>query len=173
MQVSPISRWWRQVFTCLIAIQLFTPTTCFSSENRLATLVSRVYQSYAWVAVFSISPPRNALPLAQASREELRGIFSPELAQAIWADAQCAQKRGEICLLDFEILFDSQDPSAVELTVRPGSHAGEVIACFKDIEGTQKCLTFLGKAVGRSTRVTDIIYPGHQSLRQVLGLPSK
>ena len=47
--------------------------------------------------------PVDAVPLALASRRELNEIFAPDLAQAIWDDAQCAEKRKEICTIDFDL----------------------------------------------------------------------
>lgn len=141
--------------------------------TRLSKLVSDLYARYAWVAIFSITPAPNAVPLAKAKSAELQTIFVPDLAKAIWDDAQCAEKRGEICTLDFDILFDSQDPSASDLTVKSDAHGSEALACFKVAEGASKCLTFVGADIRGSTRVADIVYPGQRSLRQLLGLEAR
>jgi hypothetical protein len=94
-------------------------------------LVSTVYQRYAWVAVFGIDPI-GAEPLANASQDELRSIFAPELANAIWSDAQCSEEQGEICRLDFDILFDAQDPSgASDLEVKFDVASNDVLVCFR------------------------------------------
>jgi hypothetical protein len=152
-----------------------TPVTSAHSADaaRLSKLVSELYARYAWVAMFSITPPPNAAPLSKAKSAELQATFVPDLAKAIWDDAQCAEKRGEICTLDFDILFDSQDPSASDLTVKSDAHGSEAVACFKVVEGASKCLTFVGADVRGATRVADIVYPGQRSLRQLLGLKAK
>lgn len=139
-------------------------------DTRLATLVSRVYERYAWVAVFSVKAPAGAVPLAQARYKELQEIFVPDLARAVLNDAQCAAKRREICTLDFDLLFDSQDPSASDLVVQPGSSDTEVRACFNDATGVQRCLIFRGATVGGSVKVADIVYSKDRSLRQLLGM---
>jgi len=136
---------------------------------ELSNLVSGLYTRYAWVAMFSTTPPPNAVPLALANRAELQATFVPDLANAIWDDAQCAGKRGEICTLDFDILFDSQDPSASELTVHADAQGSEALVCFKVAGGTRKCLTFVGADIHGTAKVADIIYPGQRSLRQLLG----
>ena len=142
-------------------------------KTALLTVVSDLYGRYAWVAVFSTKPPPDAVPLAQASRNELGSIFVPELAQAIWDDAQCAQRRHEICTVDFDLLFDSQDPSASDLTVQADERGTTVLACFKDGVGVRRCLTFVGAGVGGSTKVADIVYPDQRSLRALLRVAKK
>lgn len=144
-----------------------------AEKTALVTVVSDLYGRYAWVAVFSTKPPPDAVPLAQASRKELGSIFVPELAQAIWEDAQCAQKLHEICTVDFDLLFDSQDPSASDLTVQAGERGTTALACFKDAAGVRRCLTFVGAVVGGSTKVMDIVYPDQRSLRALLRVAKK
>src|SRR5262249_1742437 len=144
-----------------------------ADTTGLSKLVSGLYKRYAWVAMFSTTPPPNAVPLALANRTELQATFMPDLAKAIWDDAQCAKKRGEICTLDFDILFDSQDPSASELTVQGDAQGSEALACFKVTGGMSKCLTFVGADIHGAARVADIVYPGQRSLRQLLGLTTK
>lgn len=153
-----------------ILLQMSVAAAPGADTTRLSKLVSEVYARYAWVAMFSVNPPPSAAPLAQAKSAELQATFVPDLANAIWDDAQCAKKRGEICTLDFDILFDSQDPSASDLTVESNANGSEVLACFKIVDGARKCLTFVGADIRGVTRVADVIYPGQRSLRQLLGL---
>lgn len=139
-------------------------------DADLSKLVSQLYGRYAWIAIFATAPPSGAVPLAQASKKELVNVFAPDLAQEIWQDAQCAQKRREICILDFDILFGSQDPSASELAIQVGTRADETQACFRNASGSRECLTFLGARVNGASRVADIVYPGQRSLRHLMGL---
>lgn len=136
-------------------------------------LVSTVYQRYAWVAVFGIDPV-GAEPLANASQDELRSIFAPELANAIWSDARCSEERGEICRLDFDILFDSQDPSgASDLKVKFDVASNDVLVCFRFPSGENRCLTFVQECFEGRPKVADIVYPAQYSLRELLGLTRK
>jgi len=145
-----------------------------ASENRseITALLSGLYQRYAWVAMFSVAPPAGKVPLARASRKELAEVFAPDLALAIWNDSQCAKKRGEICVLDFDVLFDSQDPTARDLVIEPGKQAAEAQVCFKDAADARRCLTFNGVTINGEIRIADIRYSGGQSLRQMLRLPA-
>lgn len=156
------------------AMALILPGLVGASEVRseITALLSGLYQRYAWVAVFSVDPPAGKVPLAKASRKELSEVFAPDLALAIWNDSRCAEKRGEICVLDFDVLFDSQDPTARDLVIEPGKQAAEAQVCFKDAADARRCLTFNGVAINGAIRIADIRYAGGQSLRQMLRLPT-
>jgi len=151
---------------------LFGAAGVVETRSDIATLLSGLYQRYAWVAVFSVNSPAGKVPLARATREELSGIFVSDLALAIWNDAQCAEKRGEICVLDFDVLFDSQDPSARDLAIEPSKQSAEARVCFKDVTDMQRCLTFIGAATDGIIKIADIRYTGGRSLRQMLRLPA-
>lgn len=175
MQVNVARRNWMLLLLWVAAVLLQMPAIAAPNVDttRLSKLVSGMYARYAWVAVYSTASPPNAVPLALANRAELQATFVPDLAKAIWEDAQCAAKRGEICTLDFDILFDSQDPSASELTVQDDAQGAGVRACFKVADGARKCLSFVGASVHGAARVADIVYPGQRSLRHLLGLTAQ
>jgi hypothetical protein len=172
MQVGAVQRFWAPVMFCLAAMSVCIPVLAGrdADKSSLEKLVAELYASYSWVAVLSVPAPMGAAPLAQASHKELHSIFVPDLAQAIWRDSQCALKRREICSLDFDILFDSQDPSATDLTVQSRVQGQEVVVCFSPVAGTRKCLSVIGELVDGAPRVADIRYPAHRSLRELLGL---
>lgn len=156
------------VWAAVTFLPMRTAAAPHSDIAGLSKLVSGLYMRYAWVAVFSTTLPANAVPLAQASRAELQAIFVPDLAKAIWDDAQCAEKRGEICTVDFDILFDSQDPSASGLTIQSETNGSAALACFEVASEARKCLKFVGADIQGAARVADIIYPNQRSLRQLL-----
>lgn len=142
----------------------------FDSLDGLTQLVSRKYENYAWITVYSNTPPPDAVPFAKADLIELKGFFTTELAHALWNDAQCSKKIQEICLLDFDILFDSQDPHATDLSVNRGEYGLSAKVCFKDLSETIHCLIFVGEDVSGVIKVKDILYPEGLSLRQILKL---
>jgi hypothetical protein len=164
----------RRGLALLFVMALILPRLAGASEARseIMGLLSGLYQRYAWVAVFSVDSPAGKVPLARASRKELSEVFAADLALAIWNDSQCAEKRGEICVLDFDVLFDSQDPSARDLVIEPGKQVAEARVCFKDAADARRCVTFSGASINGAIRITDIRYPGGQSLRQLLRLPA-
>lgn len=175
MQMNLVRRLWMLALAwAATALMQMTAIAAPNADTTgLSKLVSELYARYAWVVLFSTAPPANAVPLAQTNRAELQAIFVPDLAMAIWEDSQCIEKRGEICNLDFDILFDSQDPSASELTVQGSARTYEALACFKVTGGARKCLLFVGADIDGAARVADIVYPGQRSLRQLLGLTTR
>ena len=172
MPVKLARRCWGAVLMFLAVASMHLTVFAESSRDKsgLGKSVARLYGRSAWVAVFATQGPVDAVPLALASRRELNEIFAPDLAQAIWDDAQCAEKRGEICTIDYDILFDSQDPSASDLTVEADARDTNARACFNEASGARTCLSFVGECVKGMAKVADIVYPGQRSLRQLLGL---
>lgn len=142
------------------------------ARGEFTALLSGLYRRYAWVAMFSVEASAGKVPLARASREELAEIFAPDLALAIWNDSECIKIRGEICALDFDVLFDSQDPSARDLHIESGKSSADAQVCFKDATDAQRCLQFAGAPIDGQIRIADIRYTGGQSLREMLRLPS-
>lgn len=164
----------RFVGVTLIAVAaLLFQTTTYAAANSIEATVYRLYSSYSWIVVFATSSSKGLVPLSQASRRELSSVFVSDLAEAIFADAQCARESGEICAVDFDILFDSQDPSASNLTVEKVGHKEDTVVCFLDASNTRKCLTFVGVPTKGMVKIFDIVYPEQRSLRQLLGLSIK
>lgn len=158
------------IFGYLLLLQGGGGANASSDKTDLTNLVSGLYKKYAWVVLFSPSPLTDAAPLTHASRKELEEFFVPDLAKAIWNDTQCKVKRGDAGVLDFDILFDSQDPSASGLTVQTGGEESEAVVCFEVYSGDRKCLLYIGKPINGAFLIYDIRYPEQPSLRQLLGL---
>ncbi|TBR36729.1 MULTISPECIES: hypothetical protein [Dyella] len=144
-----------------------------AKEVALGALAEAAYKQYAWVAVFGTTQPAGSVPLALESQVKLKEIFASDLARALKEDSQCAERSQEVCKIDFDILYDSQDPFAADLAFKLAPDGGSVEACFKDASGNQQCLTLVGGCDQGRERIADIIYPGHASLRQTLGLSQK
>ncbi len=98
----------------------------------------------------------------------LSKYFSAELSKAISDDNKCVAKNGEFCKLDYDILFDSQDPVITDLNIL-GCGSECVKVCFKEIE-KKKCITVNGQSNAGATRITDFVYEDGRSLRKSLGL---
>ena len=158
------------VMITLLLLQGGAGANTSSDKTDLTNLVSGLYKKYAWVVLFSPSPLTDSAPLTHASYKELQEFFVPDLAKAIWNDTQCKVKRGETGVLDFDILFDSQDPSASGLTVQSGGKESEAVVCFEVYSGDRKCLLYIGKRFNDAFLIYDIRYPAQPSLREMLGL---
>jgi hypothetical protein len=98
----------------------------------------------------------------------LQRYFTPQLANLLHADYVCGIREQGICHLDFDPIYDSQDPEARELQVIDGT---EVKVRFKRTNGgreetvTIRCRMERIKA---GWRIDDFIYPNGVSLRAIL-----
>lgn len=78
------------------------------------SVVTQLYQDFAWEAV--MAPPHPAV-FAHQPAPVLERYLTPGLAAALAADLACQAATLEICRLDFAPLWDSQDPSAQDLSI--------------------------------------------------------
>jgi hypothetical protein len=62
---------------------------------------------------------------------ELEKYFEPGLARLIRDIRECAEKMQGICIPDFDMIFDSQDPAAVDLEISPMDQKKVVRVKFK------------------------------------------
>ncbi|MFC3471829.1 YbjP/YqhG family protein [Massilia oculi] len=85
-------------------------------------------------------------------------------------DRQCAAKAGGICNLDFDPIFASQDPAAVDLSIRSMPNDIVAVEFTYPAHGERVKLEYrLAKNEG-AWRIGDIRYPGMSdtSLKQLL-----
>lgn len=140
-------------------------------KSPLQRLVTSVYKEYAWTIIFAPEQPVSpSVSLTQERLGKLRRVFADDLAQAIFDDAQCVRKTSEVCLLDFDILFDSQDVDARNLIIRSKTHQ-LVEACFVDQTEKQRCIEFVGVRSKNGVRISDMRYDqSGRSMRTILRL---
>jgi hypothetical protein len=144
------------------------PADAAQPENE-AKVIAHLYKNYAWQAI-ATQPDLFGEGLAGASKAELERYFSSEIAQLLLADSACQVRTGEICNLDFDLLFDSQDPRVVDLDVQRVAPGG-VRVQFKDPVTEKKTVIEFKLALQQGKwRIADIVYRGHaqQSLKSAL-----
>ncbi|WP_395010228.1 hypothetical protein [Undibacterium sp.] len=172
-----MSIFFRRIFVSLVIsfIQIgvvdASPNNGRENVSSLERLVTSIYKEYAWTILFGVEPRLDAaIPLSQEGIGKLRKVFTDDLAIAISKDAQCANKTREICLLDFDILFDSQDSDARDLSIRSVTeHTVEV--CFLDQADLRRCFEFVGVKEKKGERIREIRYDKiGRSLRAILKL---
>lgn len=145
----------------------FSATGAYGATTALERHVVATYKEYAWTLVFMDPVPGTALEAEKLPK--LKRIFTRDLARAIADDQACQDRTGGICALGETILFGSQDPVALDMTVAAtGLHAVDV--CYKDQAGKKSCLNISGKDEDGRARIRDIVYPEGPSLRQMLHL---
>jgi hypothetical protein len=100
----------------------------------------------------------------------LKNTSPPALADLLLKDAACQTRSRGICNLDFDLLFDSQDPRVTDLDVTTTS-PGRVSVVYKDpVDEKKTQIDFEIARVGRAWKITDVVYkrPDKVSLKQVL-----
>ena len=134
-----------------------------------AFVVARLYKDFAWQAIAS-QPNLFGEGLAHQRKATLEKYFSPALAELLVRDAACQVKSQGICNLDFDLLFDSQDPRVTDLNVETVT-SGKVSVAFKDpVTDEQKRIAFHLSQVAGKWKIADIVYgkDGQLSLLKVL-----
>jgi len=82
--------------------------------------VAKLYRDYAWEAVVE-EPDFSDLGLFEQPASVLARYFDKHLVDLILRDQRCREKTPTICRLDFQPIWNSQDPGATELKVLPTS----------------------------------------------------
>ena len=168
MQLIKLKKLYFFDFIILFSFALFS-VSAISCESRkeLKELVKTLYKEY----------PPECIDVAEKQFTQLKNedlitlklFFVNDLAHAIKADSDCADESGEICLIDFDILFDSQDSEASNVIVSQ-SQEGKAIACFDNGPIKNHCVVYIGVSENKSNKIFDIEYPNGTSLRKLLHL---
>ncbi|MGF6181598.1 hypothetical protein ABIB42_002620 [Massilia sp. UYP32] len=163
---------------CAISFALISlaPSTAAPRESdEQVAIVGSLYKTFAW-QVLSSSINAFGKPLAQQESSVLRRYFAQELASLLVKDGHCAAKTGEICNLDFDPIFASQDPAAVDLTIRSMPKDIVAVEFTYPSSGEKVRLEYRMARKKNGWRIDDIRYPGmsDSSLKQLLArkLPS-
>jgi hypothetical protein len=163
----------RFIVITALALPLCCPSTaCAAQAEPEAKVVAKLYRDYAWQAI-ATQPDLFGEGLAGESRTRLENYFAPELAHLLVEDSACQLRTREMCNLDFDLLFDSQDPRVADLSVET-IERGKVRVQFNDPVTDKKTrIEFKLAMVSGEWRIADIIYIEHpqQSLKAVLSRP--
>jgi len=143
------------------------------AESAKST-VARLYKDFAWQALSSQSELFGDV-LANQKKSVLERYFSPDLAALFVQDASCQAKTKEICNLDFDPLFASQDPSVADLEIGDAT-ANTVPVEFKSPASNAKVkLEFKVTMITGTWKINDIVYTdmNKASLRKILSKSSR
>jgi len=146
-----------------------TGTALAATTNGEAAVVAKLYKDFAWQALAS-QHDLFGDDVAHQSKATLEHYFSPALADLLVNDAACQIRSRGICNLDFDLLFDSQDPRVTDLDVTTTS-PGRVAVIYKDpVDGKATRMEFDVARVAGQWKIADIIYsrPDRVSLKRVL-----
>ena len=158
----------RLIVSTTLAI-VCTGTALAATTDGEAAVVAKLYKDFAWQALAS-QHDLFGDDVAHQGKATLEHYFSPALADLLAKDAACQIRSQGICNLDFDLLFDSQDPRVTDLEVTTTS-PGRVAVVYKDpVDGKTMRIDFDVVRVGRTWKIADVIYSRRDkvSLKRVL-----
>ena len=145
-----LARFAIRLITLLVATysaNLFAQTPCLTSEQiAKVTVVQSTYQAGA------LKP----------------ALLSHSLRVFMRADQKCAQKHG-VCQLDFDPLYDSQDPEIERVEYR--CQKDQVIATLFAPNDKPKSIVFSLVRENGAWKIDDLHYATHPHLKQILSNP--
>jgi hypothetical protein len=147
----------------------WSATVLAAKVDNEAVVVAKLYKDFAWQAVASQGDLFGD-DLSHQSKSTLEKYFAPALANLLVKDAACQKRFQDICNLDFDLLFDSQDPRVTDLDVSTTS-PGKVSVVYKDpVDGKATRIDFDVARVAGIWKITDVVYhrPEQVSLKRVL-----
>lgn len=155
---------------CLIALStaLLSGAACAEGPTGPIAPVVAMYRQFAWEALSSDTEAFGN-GLASQSAHTLSQYFDPRLAKRIADDGACQRKAQAFCKIDFDILFDSQDPQVVDLSIEAGP-SNTVDVRFKDpVTASETRITYTVSRQGSGWRISDAIYVkgSRRSLRSI------
>jgi hypothetical protein len=162
----------RNLWLCTAVGLLF----CFSitiarAEGDSASakrVVERLYQDYAWVVL--IDNP-SAVRMVDQPESVLEKYFTTPLSNLISKDHKCVEETKDICNLDFDPIYDSQDPEGVhQLRIEPMNSSSIVQVTFLPRWSSPAIAEIQFKMVHtpEGWRIDDIYYKSHDSFRAIL-----
>ena len=136
-------------------------------------VVERLYKDYGWQAIVAPRADANSAfgkELNWQSKAVLETYFDPALAALIVQDANCKIKTHELCQLEFDPIFSSQDPSAADLRVKQLAPDRIAVEFRYPSNGEMIHLEYLLGTHAGQRRIVDVVYRnlGNASLKTIL-----
>jgi hypothetical protein len=134
-----------------------------AAPNGMLAPVTTMYRTFAWEALSS-DTDLFGNGLAAQPAGALAQYFEPQLAKMIADDAACQRRTQAFCKLDFDILFDSQDPRIVDLSIEAGP-SNTVYVSFKDpVTDKETRITYMVGRGANGWRINDVVYAKEKAL---------
>jgi hypothetical protein len=160
------------VIACLGLSLCWSSNTLAARPESEAKVVARLYKDYAWQA-FSTQSELFGDGLGGQSKAILEQYFTPDLAKLLVEDTACEIRTKEMCNLDFDLLFDSQDPRITDLEVARLAPGRVRVQFIDPVTSETTRIDYQLIMVGGKWRITDILYGAHPqpSLKRTLSRP--
>ena len=127
-------------------------------QHQEADVVVRLYKDFGWQAIVG-SQGAFGPGIEAQSKPILQRYFAPSLVSLLLKEADCNRKTKEVCKLDFDPLFASQDPGASGLTVKGGA-PGKVSVEFEYPSSRERIkIEYSMAKIGGRYRIANISYP--------------
>jgi hypothetical protein len=154
-----------------LALSLCLPICSIAADSHVykkpEDVIAWVYRDFAFDAIMQ-SYWKNA-SLIEQPKSTLLLYFTEELASLILEDRRCVKETHEICNLDFDPIFASQDPGASDLKISPADKSNTVHVEFTYPGNGEKIrLVYKVQKTDSGWRIRDIIYSDFGSLRKLL-----
>jgi hypothetical protein len=159
-----------RVFVSALLIAAFFATSTFAESNRAVAVVLQLYRDFAWTSV--IDEPKARITFIDQPSSVLGRYLSPQLITLLKKDRECAARTREICKLEFDPIWASQDPSAAEMKIVAGALPNTVDVRYVH-PGSRKVIRMRYRVLklGTTWRIDDIEYSNGTSLRAILSQP--
>lgn len=154
------------LLACMALNTKATPLPAQKNESA-QMVVQRLYQDYAWVV--SAKTVRGKRDLIAEPESVLAQYFTDDLVKLIHQDFECARQSSEICNLDFDPIYASQDPKASNLRILGSDKNQNITVQFRyPSTGQAIQVRYKMEMVDRGWRISDICYKNTKCLRHIL-----
>lgn len=137
-------------------------------QEEKEMVIYNLYKNYSWQAIFLKSKFKN---IAEQPYNELNKYFDDELSRLIALDNKCLQKNlGQVCKLNFDIIFASQDPKACDLRINYSKN-GNIQVLYSYPSTSEKIiLEYKIEHKKNGWKIVDILYKNNinKSLKDIL-----
>ena len=137
-------------------------------------IVVKLYKDFAWEGIFSSSEKYHQIlgfSLAAQNKPVLEKYFDSALSSLLVKDADCNRvAQGEVCNLNFDPIFASQDPAVSGLIVKSAGNDFVEVQYTYPSDGSVIRLKYKLSKTPKGWRIMDIIYPSmnNTSLKKIL-----
>lgn len=140
-----------------------------SARSAEVAVVAALYKAFSWQAI-SDADRLFGKQLTQQEEAVLRRYFAPELASLLVEDRRCIDRSGEVCNLDFDPIFASQDLGVADLSIASTGRGIVTVQFTYPSNGEKSRLEYHMLKLGKDWRIDDIRYRGwdNASLKQLL-----
>lgn len=153
----------------VLGVLLLSPRVVFAQVNAV-DVVRQMYAAYAWET--DDQQVTKHTPLFAERSDVMARYLDGPLLHAVQKDRACQKRTQAICNLDFEPMWDSQDPGGATVAVEP-THAPAVVrarVAYPDHE--TRVITYRMRKVAGAWRVADMAGAKWPSLLHVLQRPN-